>query len=532
MCTHLHERGGRYSIRRRIPTDLIEHYGRREIVRALGTSDRKEAVRRCRIEGVKLDEEFERARAALADPPHASPEVQQRRATHSLAGGVEVERDGWGRVSMAVDWESVDVESMASRRLAVLRHRRNEAADSGPGALDEFMARAWRNLENQEAFLSGDMPPMQPLAVHEAWRDALRTFLTGDGKVCVQEVVETTIHPTTGPTSNQAHGTSLSDLTNKWAGERKPEKRTVGKMNLVIARFEEYVGSLSVERITRQHVVAFKDKLLTSGQTSINTDKQLTNFRTLLNYARDNALIDLNPADGIRVGERKNAKAARLPFDLAALQAIFTSPVYAQGERPEGGAGEAGYWLPLLALFHGARLEELAQLRPDDVYAETYRTDDGESSCWVMRVTNEGEGQRVKNAGSVRRFPIHHEVLARGFVEYAQSRRGKPRIFDKLKPDTDGRLGGLFGKWFSKYLRGKCKVTDARMVFHSFRHLFKDMCRDAGISDEVHDALSGHSSGKVSSQYGGLTYPLRPLVAAVQGYRIPGLTLPNPPTKI
>lgn len=43
MQTGLVRRGARYSIRRRIPLDLVEHYGRAEIVRALGTADPKEA---------------------------------------------------------------------------------------------------------------------------------------------------------------------------------------------------------------------------------------------------------------------------------------------------------------------------------------------------------------------------------------------------------------------------------------------------------------------------------------------------------
>lgn len=69
MCTHLIRRGGRYSIRRRVPSDLIAVLGRREVVRALGTGDRAEAVRRCRLEGVRLDAEW----AALRGQPHAHP---------------------------------------------------------------------------------------------------------------------------------------------------------------------------------------------------------------------------------------------------------------------------------------------------------------------------------------------------------------------------------------------------------------------------------------------------------------------------
>ena len=57
----------------------------------------------------------------------------------------------------------------------------------------------------------------------------------------------------------------------------------------------------------------------------------------------------------------------RLPFDQADLQAIFSSPVSTEGARPKPGRGEAAYWLQPLALFSGARMEELGQLRPSDI---------------------------------------------------------------------------------------------------------------------------------------------------------------------
>ena len=46
------------------------------------------------------------------------------------------------------------------------------------------------------------------------------------------------------------------------------------------------------------------------------------------------------------------------------------APVYQQGYRPLGGKGEAAYWLPLLALYSGARLNELAPMRVGDVQVD------------------------------------------------------------------------------------------------------------------------------------------------------------------
>ncbi|MHA6908571.1 DUF6538 domain-containing protein [Ralstonia pseudosolanacearum] len=65
---YLIKRGGRYSLRRKIPQDLRKHYGRVEIVRALGTSDPDEAKRRVREKAVQMDREFDAIRARLNPP--------------------------------------------------------------------------------------------------------------------------------------------------------------------------------------------------------------------------------------------------------------------------------------------------------------------------------------------------------------------------------------------------------------------------------------------------------------------------------
>jgi len=118
-------------------------------------------------------------------------------------------------------------------------------------------------------------------------------------------------------------------------------------------------------------------------------------------------------------------------------------------------------------------------------------------------------------------------LTARGFLTFVDNQRGQSRLFSRLSPDRQGRSGSAFGKWFNTSLRTVCGITDPKLVFHSFRHSFKDHCRALLISEEVSDALSGHASGKVSRRYGGLAFPLHPLVEAVRKYRVPGLVLPK-----
>jgi len=416
VCTHLQRRGGRYFFRRRVPLDLREHFGRCEITRALGTSDRRTAVVLCRRVGLELDEAFRRARAQTpllfaGLPPPPAP------------------------------------------------------------------------------------PPQTPPASIEAAVDA--------------------------PT--------LADLADKWEAERQPDGKSIAATRRMVRRFTELVGDILPRNITRAHAVAFKDALLASGQTGVNTNKYITVLNVLLNFGVANGELEYNPAKGVKIRVKRDAKDARHPFALPDLQAIFTAlPPYAGKPVPKHIGVEAAYWIPLLALFYGARREELCQLHPDDIYEEAYIDESGaDRRTWVLRITDSGQGQKVKNTGSVRRVPIHEALVNRGFLDFARAQAGQPRLFSTLTPGPDGMHGAAFGKWFHAALRSACGITDPKLVFHSFRHAFKDHCRALLISEEVSDALSGHASSRVSRRYGGLAFPLHPLVQAMQKYRVPGLVLPG-----
>jgi len=323
--------------------------------------------------------------------------------------------------------------------------------------------------------------------------------------------------------------TTFDVLIGKWASGVQPEQNTISRTRMHARRFEEMTGVHTVEEVRRHHAIRFVERLQQAEQTPQNINMHLASLMKLLNYAVRLDLIRANEASGLTV-KVPNGEKARRSFDSSALKSIFSSPIYTAGHQPKGGGGDASYWLPLLALFTGARLEELCQLHPDDVTRVAYHGEGGEASAWVIRITDEGEGQGLKNTGSRRRVPVHPELERLGFIDYAQQAKaeGRKRIFHKLVPSIDGKEGGNFTKWFSRHLRDTCKVTDKRMVFHSFRHLFKEVLREAEIPKEINDALTGHESGDVGDKYGGDAYPIRPLVNALKRYRVPGLTLPAP----
>lgn len=327
-------------------------------------------------------------------------------------------------------------------------------------------------------------------------------------------------------------GTKLdTDLVDRWARERKVSPKGVDKHRAAARWFRERTGVVVVEEVTRRDVLTFKDKMIEEGVSAANANAKLSCLRTLLSYAAQNGLTDRNEATGIRVLDKDKERRKRKAFELVSLNAIFASPIYSADKRPVQGRKEAAYWLPLMALLTGARLEELAQLRTTDVRQETYLDgDDHERTTWMIHIVQEEE-LSTKNAGSDRRVPVHPDLETLGFVRMVQqaAEEGERFLFPDLRPNIYGSRGAKWGEWWSRYRREVCGVTDPRQVFHSFRHCFKFYARHVGMIEGVQRQIMGHKPGDVAAEYGGGRYTVHQLVEGMKLFRIPGLRLPLPP---
>lgn len=492
MPSGLIRRHGRYSIRRVIPLNLQPHYGRREIVRALGTADPAEARKLHALAWVAFDQEFDAIRKSLL---HEAPQLQP--ANISMAERIE-------RVSRGI------------------RAQRDKAISEGQ--LENWTDNARIGLIYQQEVVSGILPPDGHIEGHEAVRNVLRGLLTGEGALA--------LHAHTPASTPKSTGPLLPELIERWIAERRPTGKTINKARTVCASFYGLVGELPIGAITPDHVQTYKESLIASGCAPATGANKLNMLRAVIRLARTNRLIATDPCDGINITDNTRASDKRIAYDLQALESIFSSPVYKNGARPRAGCGEAAYWLPILSLYTGARLNELGQLRIKDIVNETYIAENGdEHQAWVIRIVrDEADGLRVKNENSIRRIPIHRDLELLDFLDYVNEARDKEqyRLFPGLNPDKYGNVTAQWSKWYGRYCRRQCRVTDPRMTFHSFRHTFKHYARLVGIAPDVQNEITGHETGDVGDTYGGLSYPLLPLILGINRYRIPGFILPPP----
>lgn len=505
--SYLAKRGSVYYFRRIVPDDLRLAIGKREIMISLRTKDREEAKQLIPAQIIQSDALFASARKAVSAASGgrhmpSSPLIKAKRE--------------------AVIWESDPASDDRDFEIEALEPIMDAlAAGEEVHAPPAIIARATRLLVLHEREMA-DINQQQAVGRLLAQK-AQPSRVSEDGNQAVD----------CGGDSPAEKGKGVyldTDIVDLWAAERSPAAKTRDSYRRVAEWLHERIGRKSVEQFTRRDMLAFKDRLLADGQTPQNVNVKLGNLRTLLQWAVDNDHADTNPAMGIVLKAPANK---RMTYGLADLQSLFSSPVYADGARPKQGRGEAAYWLPVLALFTGARMEELGQLRVGDIKQASYPDADNDmQSCWglhfVADTDDNGQVTRLKNAESERFVPLHPELERLGFLEYVNGLTDKKgRIFPELKAGAYGRQSAKWGEWYGRYVDSDTGITDKRITFHSFRHTFKDYCRLASIEEPLANRLMGHKTQGVAASYG-LGYGLHNLVEAMRRYKVPGLTIPLP----
>ena len=222
-----------------------------------------------------------------------------------------------------------------------------------------------------------------------------------------------------------------------------------------------------------------------------------------------------NPAHGFEFPDKRRTRAKRSMWEGEQLTKLFASPVwtgcYSQARRSRPGTlilKDDKYWLPLLGLYHGNRLEEFAQLCRSDVRQE--------DDIWFLDVNDEGNKQ-VKNEQSKRRVPLHPELHRLGFLDYVQTiaPNANDRVFPQLQPGgPDKKLGYFFTKWWSTY-RKDVGVYEKGLDYHSFRASVATKLAAANVSLELRNELLGHEGSSVDERNYQKGFPLKLLAEAI-----------------
>lgn len=246
----------------------------------------------------------------------------------------------------------------------------------------------------------------------------------------------------------------------------------------------EVIGDKPLAEITADDANKFQSHVLTDpdGGSPRNRDKRLTRAGAVLRWAKSKRYITDDFAELLRYPGKIVANPY-VAFDTDDLKALFESDKYQNRTFKT----PSEYWLPIIGLHTGARINELCQLAAADIGAHN-----GIPTISVL----DNDGKRLKTTASRRIVPIHSTLIALGFLDYVAN-VGAGRIFPELPedPKRKGNFGAKATELFTAYRR-RCGVGEAERrsnkAFHSFRTTLISALRKADVPKDRRTRLAGH----------------------------------------
>jgi integrase len=268
-----------------------------------------------------------------------------------------------------------------------------------------------------------------------------------------------TLHQFTPPQARQViKSKKFSEATTAYLEEKKHQNvaATILEKNRTYKDFIDIFGDLEINLISKAELVQWKTADLKRNITANRINKRLGQVNDFFNWAINHGHYTAHPTspvDGLFIkgtGKLSAQTEHYEPFTNDDLKNIFNSDYATEMAKPDH------YWIPIVAMFSGARREEIASLKASNV-----KIVDG-VACFQI------EGGKTIDARRV--VPIHPQLQALGFMTYAQHVKamGQEYLFPYLIDGQNGR-GKNAGRQFSKLL-DKHGITDDRKVLHSFRH--------------------------------------------------------------
>lgn len=154
--------------------------------------------------------------------------------------------------------------------------------------------------------------------------------------------------------------------------------------------------------------------------------------------------------------------------------------------------------MPLLAVYSGARREEICGLETADVSAV-----DGIPVLHIRPNARRG----LKNPQSERIVPVHPHLVELGFLDFADKQReaGHTDLFNDLRRKSSASQIGDSMDYLWRNIQSDRLGPQPKKTFHSFRHYaIQGLRAESDVEKHVRAELFGHLAGDIEDdRYGG-----------------------------
>ena len=286
-----------------------------------------------------------------------------------------------------------------------------------------------------------------------------------------------------------------------------------------VEAFQAFLGHSDARRVRPEDVIAWKDHLLAedgpTGKRSPRTvrDTYLAALKAIFGWGRENHRLAIDPTQGVRVRVGRAARHRDPGLTDAEAKTILKATLDTHSARLAPEHALARRWVPWLCAYSGARVNEMTQLRAEDVFK------DGE--VWTVRVTPEAGSTKT---GDTRTFPLHSDLIAQGLLDVVRGKAGP--LFYAPARYRGGKQGNpqykKVGERLAKWVR-QIGVNDPNVApNHGWRHRFKTLARRHQLDPAAADAIQGHAPRTEGERYGDRAVELRREIEKLPRYDLEG----------
>jgi len=477
-------RGGAYSARIRVPKDLVEAVGRKELVKALGTSDPAEAKRLVRpvvdgwlgffdtLRAKAQPSEAERDELVWSHYNRTLESDDQIRAAIPTASEIEaaeeeaLERAQRQRIDIHDPLQILDV----ALELHLLKDRRNGSKSVEGQHRRIKLEHLKKHLTLGETVLVDHeidaLLAERSLVISQAERAKLarqliraeiealnRTLERDEGNYGGEPADQLIKRVSERQISNDEPSDLITEVFEIFARENvsgvskdrinqmrrdigllvqiadgrgqvsQVDKKLVRDWKGLLIKFPVKATEMHVfKNMKLREIVAANEKLRKPVLSDRSVNRYLSSLSTFCKWMVNNGYLDQNPVAGMSLA--KETGSTTLPFSTDQLNELFRSPLFT-------GCQSADVWSQMAKrgniLIRDHRywvplIMLFSGARPGEIGQLNLLDFRQQDGRWIMHITTEGDGEkRTKTKGSMRVVPIHPKLIELGLIKYQES---------------------------------------------------------------------------------------------------------------
>jgi len=238
-------------------------------------------------------------------------------------------------------------------------------------------------------------------------------------------------------------------------------------------------------------------------QTPQNINKRITKLSVFGNWGVRQGLLITNPFSGMKFSVKKQPHT-RQPFTADELRKIFKPETYLKWtihfSHPYRKDRVSNH-LPYYWIF---LLGIFSGMRTNEMCQLRLIDIKKQNNIWFIFI-EDSEETKVKTENAIRKVPLHPQLIDLGFVDYVtdQKKSKRGRLFWELSEDRDGFASHVSRHYNQRFLPTVGVWKKYTKVLYCTRHTFINKLYSEKVDENVIKTLVGHEKEFTMKHYGG-----------------------------